>query len=151
MRAVEALFIDRRKSEGNSQLLADAMDNDKLLPLAVAPEAKISRGDYLFRFRTGAFLTDNPLQPMTIRYTRFLPFAGISPNAVLDSNLEWFWMCLCCPGAVCDVTYLDLVTGEQLAGKSPRERADTVQLIMANALGTLASSRSSHEIFAAKK
>jgi 1-acyl-sn-glycerol-3-phosphate acyltransferase len=151
LKGAAALFIDRAKSEGNAQILADAMNNLGCLPLAVAPEAKISSGEYLFRFRTGAFLTDQPIQPMTIRYTHFLPWAGISPNALPESDFEWFWMCFCCPGAVCDVTYLETVTTEQMAGKSPRERADMVQLIMANELGTLASSRSSHEIFPRKK
>jgi 1-acyl-sn-glycerol-3-phosphate acyltransferase len=151
MRAVESLFIDRRKTEGNSKIVCDAIANPYLRPLAVAPEAKISKGDYLFRFRTGAFLTDDPVQPMTIRYTSFLPIAGISPAAVLNNDLEWFWMCFCSPGAICDITYLDLLPREQLTGKSPRERADMVQVIMANALGTLASARSSHEIFGVKK
>jgi hypothetical protein len=97
-------------------------------PLAVA-QAKISNGDYLFRFRTGAFLTVQPIQLITIRSTHFLLFAGITPNGISRSDLDWFWRCFYCPGAVCHVAYLEPVTADRLVGKSPRERADMVQLI----------------------
>jgi 1-acyl-sn-glycerol-3-phosphate acyltransferase len=151
LKAAESLFIDRSHSEGNSKLICNAMADPSIVPLAVAPEGKISNGDYIFRFRTGAFLTDQIIQPITIRYTHFLPIANITLNALPDNDLEWFWLCFCCPGAVCDLTYLESIPTERLAGKTPRERADMAQLIIANALGTLASARSSHEIFAKKK
>jgi 1-acyl-sn-glycerol-3-phosphate acyltransferase len=147
LKAAEALFIDRSRLGNNPRLLSDAMEDRNSPPLAVAPEGKISKGDYVFRFRTGAFLTDKVIQPLTIRYKEFLPFANITLNSVQKNDLEWFWFCFCCPGAVCELTYLDSIPSEILEGKTPRERADMAQLIMANALGTLAISRSSHEIF----
>jgi 1-acyl-sn-glycerol-3-phosphate acyltransferase len=145
------IFIDRRKSEGNSKLFKAAVLNHEIFPLAVAPEAKISRGDYLFRFRTGGFHTDEMIQPVTIRYTHFLPWANITPNAVVFSVWEWFFLSLCVPAGYCDVTYLEPIPRDALKEKTPEQRADAVQLAIANALGTLASARTSHEIFGMKK
>jgi 1-acyl-sn-glycerol-3-phosphate acyltransferase len=147
LKAAETVFIDRSKKDGNSQIITRAMENARLPPLAVAPEGKISNGDYVFRFRTGAFLTDCVLQPVTIRYSHFLPFAGITPNALLDNDLDWFWLCFCCPWASVELNYLEPILPEQLQGRTPQERADMAQLRIANALGTLASARSSREIF----
>jgi 1-acyl-sn-glycerol-3-phosphate acyltransferase len=146
-----AIFIDRRKSEGNSLLLKNAVLNKEIFPLAVAPEAKISTGDFLFRFRTGGFHTDEMIQPVTIRYTHFLPWANITMNAVVRSVWEWFFLSLCVPFGYCDVTYLEPIPKEALTGKTPEQRADMAQLALANALGTLASARTSHEIFGMEK
>jgi 1-acyl-sn-glycerol-3-phosphate acyltransferase len=151
MVAAQAMFIDRRKTDGNSKVLSDGIRNHAIFPVAVAPEAKISNGDYLFRFRRGAFLTDEQLQPATIRYREFLTCANISLNSLPDSDLEWLWLSLCIPFSVCDLTFLDPLPPEKIAGMSPQQKADMVQLIMANSLGTLASSRSSHEIFGLKR
>jgi hypothetical protein len=38
-----------------------------------------------------------------------------------------------------------------VAGKTPEQRADLVQLAMANSLGTLAAARTSHELFGMQK
>jgi 1-acyl-sn-glycerol-3-phosphate acyltransferase len=147
MKAAETVFIDRSKKDGNSQIISRALENPKLPPLAVAPEGKISNGDYMFRFRTGTFLTDQVLQPITIRYSHFLPVAGITPNSLLANDLDWFWLCFCCPWASAELVYLEPILSEHLAGKTPQERADMAQLQIANALGTLASARSSRELF----
>jgi 1-acyl-sn-glycerol-3-phosphate acyltransferase len=151
LKAAETVFIDRSKKDGNSQTLSRAMENLHLPPLAVSPEGKISNGNYMFRFRTGTFLTDQPIQPITIRYSHFLPVAGITPNSLIDNDLDWFWRCFCCPWASIELFYLEPILSEQLAGKKPQERADMAQLQIANALGTLASARSSREIFEKRK
>jgi 1-acyl-sn-glycerol-3-phosphate acyltransferase len=149
--AIGTVFIDRTRKDGNSQVIAQAMANPAVAPLTVAPEGKISNGDYLFRFRTGAFLTDHAFQPLTIRYTHFLPVAGITPNSLPDNDLDWFWRCLCCPWASVELTYLEPILAEELAGKTPQEKADMTQLRIANALGTLAGARSSRELFEKRK
>jgi 1-acyl-sn-glycerol-3-phosphate acyltransferase len=143
-----SIFIDRHKGNaGNAKAMSDGIMDHSKLPLGLAPEAKISNGTYIFRFRRGAFLTDEQIQPATIRYTEYLTTANISLNSLPDSVFEWFWLCLCVPFARCEVTFLDPLTPEELNGKLPEEKADMVQLITANSLGTLASSRTSHEIF----
>jgi 1-acyl-sn-glycerol-3-phosphate acyltransferase len=143
-----SIFIDRWKvNAGNGKAMSDGILDHSKLPLAVAPEGKISDGSYLFRFRRGAFLTDEQLQPATIRYTEYLTTANISLNSLPASVFDWLWLCLCVPFARCEVTFLDPIPPEKLRGKLPEERADMVQLITANSLGTLASSRTNHEIF----
>jgi 1-acyl-sn-glycerol-3-phosphate acyltransferase len=149
--AAQAIFVDRHKSEGNSRLFKATVLNRETFPLAVAPEAKISTGDFLFRFRTGGFLTDEMIQPVTIRYTHFLPWANITMNAIVLSVWEWFFLSFCVPFGYCDVTYLDPIPQEAIAEKSPEQRADMTQLAIANALGTIAGNRTSHEIFGMEK
>jgi hypothetical protein len=98
-----------------------------------------------------AFLTDQPIQPIVIRYTNFISLPVVTPNELAESDFTWLWSRLCCPGTVCDVRYLNVVTSERLTGKAPREKADMVQLVMANELGIKAISRSNREMFAAQK
>jgi 1-acyl-sn-glycerol-3-phosphate acyltransferase len=150
LKGAEAVFIDRSTNNNNSKVISGAMEDHGIAPLAVAPEGKISNGDYLFRFRTGAFLTAEEIQPITMRYTHFLPFGKTTLNSLPRSDIEWFWLAFCCPAGMCDLTYLEPIRPSSLEGKTPRERADMAELILANALGTLASARSSHEIFAKK-
>jgi hypothetical protein len=49
------------------------------------------------------------------------------------------------------VTYLESIPAEVLSPKTPQERADYVELVMANSLGTLAGARTSHELFGTQK
>jgi 1-acyl-sn-glycerol-3-phosphate acyltransferase len=147
----DVVWIDRRKSAGNSELISRAIRDHSKYPLALAPEGKISNGDFLFRFRTGGFLTDEQMQGCTIRYTMYGAWGGVTLNSIRNNDLDWMWTALCVPLARVDVTFLEPFSGEKLRGKEPRERADMMQLAMCNSLGTLASERSSAEIFADKK
>jgi 1-acyl-sn-glycerol-3-phosphate acyltransferase len=148
--AVHTIFIDRSKSSGNTTLLQEGISNHSIYPLAVAPEGKISNGDMLFKFRTGAFVAVEQIQPVTFRYTHLLPVAGITLNSLVDSPLEWLWLCFCVPAAMVEITFLEPISVDKLKDKTPAERAEMAQLIMANHLGTLAGSRTSHEIFMEK-
>jgi 1-acyl-sn-glycerol-3-phosphate acyltransferase len=56
LKSAGALFMNRRGSQRNGRILANAMNKPSCPPLAVAPEAMISNGQYLF-------LTDQPIQP----------------------------------------------------------------------------------------
>jgi hypothetical protein len=132
-------------------LISDAILNHDIFPVAIAPEGKTSSGDFLFRFRTGGFLTDEMIQPVTLRYSHWFPIANITMNSLPRSVWERLFLCLCVPLGSCDITYLEPIGKDVLAEKTPEERADLTQLRMANSLGTLASARSSREIFGIKE
>ncbi|EAY17593.1 Acyltransferase family protein [Trichomonas vaginalis G3] len=142
-----AAFIDRSKSQGNSAVIRSVMEDHTKYPASIAPEGKISNGYIVFRFRTGSFLTDEPIQPITIRYSWIFAFGGVTYNWVVDTFLEWLWLALCIPFGHIHITFLKTIPSSEFAGKTPQEKADMCQLLIANNLGTLAIDRSAKEIF----
>ena len=142
-----AAFIDRTKTQGNSSIIKMVMEDHSKLPASIAPEGKISNGDILFKFRTGSFLTNEQIQPVAIRYNWIFAWGGATHNWVVDGFFEWVWLALCVPFASVTITFLDPITPAQQEGKTPAEKAEMVQLMLANHFGTLAIDRTSKEIF----
>jgi len=142
-----AAFIDRSKSEGNSQLLKEVMLNHEKMPICIAPEAKISNGKVLFKFRTGAFHTTEPIQPVTIRYNELFSWGGTTRNWLMDSFFEWCWIAFASPFCYVTMTFLPTIKPSELENKTPAERAEMCQLRMANHLGVLAINRTTHDLF----
>ena len=146
--AGNSIFIDRTQSGGNANKIKEAMeDHSSDMPLAIAPEGKISNGTVLFRFHTGGFLANEKIQPVTIRYHTIWGCCACTYNWVCNGFFEWLWGALCIPFAFVTVTYLDTISPEEIINLQPIERADMCQLKMANSLGVLAFTRSSREIF----
>jgi 1-acyl-sn-glycerol-3-phosphate acyltransferase len=148
MEALGSVFIDRTRQDGNSSLISDAIRDHSRQPLAVAPEAKLSNGTVVFRFRTGAFLTNEQIQPIAFRYYRLLPAFGGGLGWFVDSFWEYLWTVFCSPGFIAEATWLDPIRSEVLEGKTPQDRADLTQLALANYFGTLAVDKSTKEFFA---
>jgi 1-acyl-sn-glycerol-3-phosphate acyltransferase len=141
------LFIDRSSQSGVSHEITDVICDTTRNPVMLAPEAKLSNGDVVFKFRTGGFLSDKQFQPVTIRYYRIFPLAGCTASWLCPSVWEYFWNLLSAPGFVAEVTFLEPLKTEQIKSKSPEERAKTAQLAIANALGTLAIDKSTKDFF----
>ena len=142
-----AAFIDRTKTQGNSAVIKMVMEDHSKLPASIAPEGKISNGDILFKFRTGSFLTNEQIQPVAIRYSWIFAWGGATHNWVVDGFFEWLWLALCVPFASVRISFLPPITAAEQEGKTPTEKAEMVQLRLANFLGTLAIDRTSKEIF----
>ena len=142
-----AVFIDRTKTEGSSMMIKDCMLDHSRMPISIAPEGKISNGDILFKFRTGAFHTEEPIQPIVIRFYEFLSFGGGTRNWLPDDFFPYLWLAFCSPIASVKATFLPLIESNELINKTPVERATLCQLRMANELGTLAIDRSTREIY----
>ncbi|OHT13954.1 Acyltransferase family protein [Tritrichomonas foetus] len=146
----ETIWIDRQKTEGNSKLIVNRMHDHNTNPVAVAPEGKITNGKMMFKFRTGQFLTDEPIQPISLRYTNYFSFAKTNFNFTRPSVKEFLWLCLCIPFGVIDLTFLPTLSHEVMKDRTPEERAEICQLEIANDLGVLAGSRTSKELFIKK-
>jgi len=146
-KSIDSIFINRGHRSGNSQLIRARMEDYSKLPIAIAPEGKISNGSILFRFHTGAFLSQATIQPITIRYKHLVGCAGITLDWTLDGFFEWVWLASCVPLGIIDMTFLEPFTPEDFAGMSPEKKAEVCELSMANNLGVLATNRSSYEIF----
>jgi 1-acyl-sn-glycerol-3-phosphate acyltransferase len=147
MIAAGAIFIERTRTQGASAAISEGIRDHSLPPVAIAPEGKLSNGDLVFRFRTGGFLTDEQIQPVTIRYYRLLPALGCTLGWFVDSFWVFIIRIFCSPGYIVDVNFLDPLTSDQLAGKTPVERADMTQLAIANYLGTLAINKTTKSFF----
>ena len=142
------IFIDRSKREGNSLLLKQGIEDKTKPPIAIAPEGKVTDGSVVLKFRTGGFLSDEQIQPCSIRYRYLFPWSGGTINWIVDGFFEFVWLALACPGAIATVRFLEPIKKEQLTGKTPEQRAEMVQLVIANDLGVRAVNRTSKEIFA---
>jgi 1-acyl-sn-glycerol-3-phosphate acyltransferase len=151
MGSVGSVFVDRSKTEGNSELLKRAIEDHTALPLAIAPEGKISNGDLVFRFRSGGFRAEEEIQPLALRYYRVFPQLGCTLCWLSDSAVEYFCQAFPSVGYVAEATFLEPIKAEQLKGKTPQERADMVQLAIANYLGTLAIDQTTKACFQAKE
>jgi 1-acyl-sn-glycerol-3-phosphate acyltransferase len=145
--ALGAVYIDRSRQEGSSSLVSEAIRNHAGTPVAIAPEAKLSNGDVVFRFRTGGFLTAEQIQPVAFRYYRILPFFGGELSWFVPSFWDYLWTVFCSPAFVAEATWLEPLAPERLEGLTPQQRADATQLAIANYLGTLAISKSTKDFF----
>lgn len=143
-------FVDRSSKHGNSEFLISNMKDHSKLPIATAPEGKISSGYALFKFRTGSFLTDEVIQPVVLRYRSYFAYCGAGINWLHDSFLTFAWLSFCCPFTICEMTYLDPIDLGKMKDKTPEEKAIAAELIMANALGVRAGDRTNHELFLKK-
>jgi len=66
------LFIDRGGSSNTVQQMTKFMEGDKNRSIAIFPEGMISHPKTLVKFRTGAFNTGFPVQPVVIRYKPYV-------------------------------------------------------------------------------
>jgi 1-acyl-sn-glycerol-3-phosphate acyltransferase len=147
MTAGGALYIDRSHQSGNSRAITAVIEDQTRPPIALAPEAKLSNGDVVYKFRTGGFLTTDTFQPVTIRYYRLLPWVGCTPGWLCPGIAEFFWNLFAAPGFIADLTFLDPVRADVLSDKTPEQRAEIAQLAIANSLGTLAIDKSTKDFF----
>mmetsp|Transcript_9780 Transcript_9780/g.41836 ORF Transcript_9780/g.41836 Transcript_9780/m.41836 type:complete len:300 (-) Transcript_9780:1139-2038(-) len=78
---IQGIFVDRLKTErGNATALVKARQEslakgERVLPLHLFPEGTTSNGEFMLPFKTGGFVSGNPVQPVIIRY----PYDNFSP------------------------------------------------------------------------
>jgi 1-acyl-sn-glycerol-3-phosphate acyltransferase len=64
----DGIAVDRTQSSGLLQVLLESTNDPNKPEIVILPEGASTSGDYMFRFHLGAFLSDLPVQPVTIRY-----------------------------------------------------------------------------------
>jgi 1-acyl-sn-glycerol-3-phosphate acyltransferase len=146
----DCIWIDRTTRGGVSQQFKDSINDPTKRPLVVFPEGTMTNGNVLLKFHTGAFLTKKPIQPFTIRYWQTFVRKGWNTNAYTEPNfLLYAFGLLALPPSIVTVKLLPVIYPKD--DESPEELATRVQLAIANDLKVKAVSRSSSEIFAARK
>jgi hypothetical protein len=64
----DGIAMDRTRSSGMSQVLLENGNDPNKPAIFILPEGALTSGDYVLRFYLGAFLSDLPVQLVTIRY-----------------------------------------------------------------------------------
>jgi 1-acyl-sn-glycerol-3-phosphate acyltransferase len=63
----DGIAVDRIRSSGLSQVLLKSANDPNKPAIVILPEGASTSGDYMFRFHLGTFLSDLPIQLVTIR------------------------------------------------------------------------------------
>jgi hypothetical protein len=64
----DGIAVNRTRSSRLSRVLLDSANDLHKPAIVILPEGASTSGDYMFRFHLGAFLSDLPVQLVTIRY-----------------------------------------------------------------------------------
>ena len=145
--AINSVFIDRSVTSGASSQISTEINNSNI-PVGLSPEGKTTKGNFLLKFHTGGFLTNNNLQPISIRYKTYFTFGVADHKWLVGGFKEFIWRCLCIPFGKAEINFLPII---KLNNNEPIENALKCQLIIANDLGILATNRSNREIYKNKK
>lgn len=142
------IYVDRSKDkQGTTEVLRKVQNDYSLAPIVIFPEGKVTNGDGLLGFRTGAFINDTPLQGVTFRYKLWFCSRGLSTIAwVHPSDLFYVWQVFTIPFMTLEIDCLPQVSFKG-TNKAPAERAKEVELMMANHLGCLAVKQTNKEYF----
>lgn len=146
----DVLFVDRARRQNISQQLVDIANDPSLLPVVVFPEGKVTNGDALVGFRSGAYISETMVQPLAIRYRMWLTPRSMSTVAWNEDNFKYYlyqWFAI--PFMTVDIHCLEPISWKG-SNKTPQEKAVESELQIANALGTLANSRENKDYFKMK-
>lgn len=146
------IYVDRSKvKQGTTEIIRYVQNDNSQSPIIIFPEGKVTNGDCLLGFRTGAFINETPIQPMTFRYNLWFCPKGMSTIAWVDPNdLLYIWQVYTIPFITLEINCLPQVSFAGL-NKTPAEKAKEVELMMANSLGCLAVKQTNKEYFLPKK
>ena len=147
----EFVFVDRSKNANVSKQLVNIANDPSLLPVVIFPEGKVTNGDALVGFRTGAFVADTPVQAVTVRFREWLCPRNMATVAWNENN--WWLYCYqvyAIPFMTLDITVLEPLKwkGQEL---TPAEKAVQSELQIANALHTKPFSMTNKVLFDDKK
>jgi hypothetical protein len=143
-------FIDRARHQGATNYLMDIANDPSMTPVLVFPEGKVTNGDAVLGFRTGAYVSDTIVQAVAIRYRQYLCPRSMSTYVWNENSFKFYcYQLFAIPFATVDIDLLEPIVWKGSA-KSPAERAVESQLQIANHLGALATCRSNRELFPVK-
>lgn len=143
----DIIYVDRSKKEGITQQVCDFQNNPNILPLTIFPEGKVTNGECVLGFRSGGFVNNTPVQPVTLRYKLwFCPRDMATISWVSDDTLEYIYQLFSIPFITLEVNILDPIKWEK-PDMTPQEKANQAELIIANSLGCLALKNTNKEIF----
>lgn len=143
----QGIPVDRSKSTGVSKLLIE-LASDKNSPLiSILPEGASTSGDYMLRFHLGAFLSDLPVQPCSIRYTIYGTTRSLSHISFFHHQMYQWIVFLGIPSITIDINLMPSMCLKTDGQNDPRTFADKTSLCIANNLGVRLLNLSSNAIY----
>jgi hypothetical protein len=142
------VFVNRAKRQNGVESLVAMANDPSLLPVVVFPEGKVSNGDAVLAFRSGAYVSPSLVQAVTVRYRMWLTPRSMATFAWNDYNFKRYcYQLFCIPFTTVEVDVLEPISWKG-QDKTPQEKAIESQIQIANHLGTIATCRSNKELFA---
>lgn len=145
---VDPIFVRRDIACGQTKMIIDRANDPVLFPVLIYPEGTISGGDYILKFRHGAFITDYTIQPIAMRYV--MPFVPKGWNYYTwkkASIWQHLWSMVSMPPSFVEITYLDPIS-KPVEGEGDVEKlAVYAQLKISNYLGLKATDRTTHQLY----
>lgn len=146
----DVVFVDRAKNQNISQQLVDIANDPMLLPVVVFPEGKVTNGEALVGFRSGAYISETMVQPVAIRYRMWFTPKSMSTVAWNENCFKYYlYQLFAIPFMTVEINCLEPISWKG-KNKTPQEKAVESELQIANALGTLAGSRTNKDYFKIK-
>lgn len=141
---VNVMFFDKYKRGNISEKLIKLINNEEVPPLLIFPEGDMTNGGAILKFRTGAFLTDSIIQPISLRFKLWgipknfshVSFVDLKPN-------RFFFDMLTIPFITIDLEFLKPIEFK----KNANEGAIQVQLEIANNLGIPAITQRNQDFY----
>lgn len=100
--------------------------NSRLLPLLLFPEGTTKAARCLVKFRTGAFVSGEPVQPLALRFWPEFAWVGSLTRHIFRMLTHW--------GSMVEVTFLPVYFPNEAEKKDPTLYANNVQAVLAGAL-----------------
>ena len=144
----DLIFVDRSKmKQGTTQHIQKVQNDPSVQPIVIFPEGKVTNGNALIGFRSGAFVNNTPLQPMTFQYKHWLCPKGMSSIAWNQDKLTDYIISLfSIPFITIEITIHPQIVYKG-NDQTPAERAADVELQMANYLGCVAVQQTNKEFY----
>eukprot|EP01090_Pellita_catalonica_P003321 TRINITY_DN12994_c0_g1_i1.p1 TRINITY_DN12994_c0_g1~~TRINITY_DN12994_c0_g1_i1.p1 ORF type:complete len:303 (-),score=41.44 TRINITY_DN12994_c0_g1_i1:44-952(-) len=108
-----------------------AFKEQNMPPLMVFPEGTTTAGRGLIRFRTGAFVAGEPVQPILVRY----PYSYFDPSWSVGSIKKYLCALMAQIYTRVDIEFCETYYPSAAEIKNPRLYADNVGKLMAKKLG----------------
>ena len=85
------VYVDRSKgNQGTTELICNLQNDFSRVPIVIFPEGKVTNGDALVGFRSGAYISETMVQPVAIRYRMWFTPRSMSTVAWNEDNFKYY-------------------------------------------------------------
>jgi lysophosphatidylcholine acyltransferase/lyso-PAF acetyltransferase len=141
------VFVNRSEGGAVSKQLQNIANDPSVLPVVIFPEGKVTNGDALVGFRSGAYISPTLVQPVAVRFRMWLTPKSMATVAWNECNFKYYlYQLMSIPFLTVDLDVLPPITWKG-SDKTPQERACESELQIANHLGVIACSRTNKDLF----
>lgn len=139
------IFVNRSIRGSLAEEIQRFSSDPNHFPLLMFPEGKVNDGSIVIGFRTGAFVSKEVVQLVSIRFRHWLIPKGIATICwISNKKFDYFYQLFAIPFYT---VHIDFFPVFEWSSKDPASKAEEAQLRIANHLGVKALKNSNKEIF----